>query len=113
MASEIRTRAAELIRADGITRQAFAEQTGFSEDQFQYWFGNGGRQGTPSFRQGVVIFRAFDWSPSWVLLGLGPKRGSDLEQLTTVAMAAEMAVDNNSMLKQMLTLLDPAQKTKD
>jgi len=102
-----------LARMDGVTRKVFADRTGYSEDQYQYWFGAGEKRGAPSVRQASEICQEFDWSPSWIQLGRGPMRLHQLDDVLAVSEAHRMSVENNQMLKQILSALDPSQKTED
>ena len=73
-----RARAKSLFIEDGLTKQKFCEITGFSEAQFYRWYGNGKSAGKPTMLQANHIVRCFDWSPSYIEFGAGPKHIKDL-----------------------------------
>ena len=78
MAGGRRDRAKMLARIDGLTKEEFVRKTGFSEDQWYYWFGNGKKAGPPNPDQIETICMAFDWSPTYIFYGIGSMRLSEI-----------------------------------
>lgn len=85
-----RKRAHRLAQLDGVTKEMFIQKTGFSEDQWYYWYGSSKKSGAPNSDQIEVICAAFDWSPTYIFYGIGPERLSEIE---------ENSEDNKTSLK--------------
>ena len=95
-----RDRARLLARKHGITRKRFVDETGFSDDQFQYWFGDAKRTGSPSSEQISRICDVFDWSPTFIFFGLGPET---LTELRDSQRAIDIALQNQVLLLDILS----------
>ena len=72
----------DLAQEDGITMAQFCETTGFSEDQFYYWTGTGKKTGNPNGPQIAFMCWTYEWSPTYLLFGIGPKRLTEVAKLT-------------------------------
>lgn len=77
-----RQRVNQLATTHGINREVFCEKTGFSQDQWYYWFGSGSRATSPSAEQIHKICETFDWSANFIFFGIGPMRLSEVTNLS-------------------------------
>lgn len=107
--SEINTRIAEVIRASGLTKTAFAERINVSQQHISRL----AKDGTPSDRTIVDICREFGVSEHWLRTGEGEMfvRLSREEEITKFAMSIVRNPDSEFQRQLLATMakLEPAQ----
>ena len=64
--------------SQGINKEAYIQTVGCSEDQYYSWMGNGKNASHPSLFQTYKICSLLDWSPTYILFGVGPQRLSEV-----------------------------------
>ena len=101
-----RDRAKLLTEIDGITKDDFINKTGFSEDQWYYWFGGGEKIGSPNPNQIQIICEAFDWSPTYLFFGLGFVRLSEIEAFHASTKLAKQVEQAEKRQLEILSKLD-------
>jgi hypothetical protein len=70
----------ELMRYTNCDKQQFCELTGYSADQYYSWFApsSSARARTPTVIQLQQVTLALNWSPTYVLHGLGARTLSEI-----------------------------------
>lgn len=101
-----RIRARNLAIEGGISKELFMEKTGYSEDQWYYWFGGGNKAGSPNPDQIYVICKAFDWSPTYIFYGIGFKKLSDVESYHATTMSHSQLELVKTRQQEILNKLD-------
>ena len=106
--SEINTRIAEVIRASGLTKTAFAERINVSQQHISRL----AKDGTPSDRTIVDICREFGVREAWLRTGEGEMFVQDAQSEQVAAFLADLTKDDSDTFKkrfvEMLAGLSPA-----
>lgn len=110
-----RYRYRELIKEQGVGKEEFCERTGYSEGQYYRWMSttHSNKAHRVTTHQLGVLCETLNWSPSYVLFGIGPKSLSELKTFFTgqidnaaVSTAFEVAKENNMILREILNTLN-------
>ena len=108
-----RERAKILARSQGITKEIFCQKTGYSVDQWYYWFGAGNRISSPSVDQLGHICECLDWSPNFIFFGIGSaslrevKTNSDRQSLPeSIARLEKYLLEQQQVLTALLNKVD-------
>ncbi len=106
MSETKRDRAKLMVNLDLITKEEFVNKTGFSEDQWYYWFGDGKKIGPPNSDQIEVICSTFDWSPTYIFFGLGFVRLSEIKAFHESTKLAQQVKRTEERQTEILSKLD-------
>lgn len=114
-ADTVRHRYRTLIKEQGVGKEEFCGRTGYSEGQYYRWMStsHSNKAHRVTTHQLGVICEALNWSPSYVLFGVGPKSLSELKTISgiytdnaAVGTALGVAKENNMILREILNTLN-------
>ena len=107
---DAKERARFMLNEMGIGVQEFCEKTGYSEGQYYRWITNTGKTSKASSAQFARCCAVFDWSPTYILFGVGPRKISQCTHKTkdqvdfeaTVQDSMALLTENNLILRELL-----------
>ena len=107
---DAKDRARFMLNEMGIGVQEFCEKTGYSEGQYYRWITNTGKTSKASSAQFARCCAVFDWSPTYILFGVGPRKISQCTHKTkdqvdfeaTVQDSMALLTENNLILRELL-----------
>ena len=81
---DAKDRARFMLNEMGIGVQEFCEKTGYSEGQYYRWMGKSiaSRKARATAMQFARCCAVFDWSPTYILFGVGPRNISQCTHKT-------------------------------
>jgi len=115
---DAKDRARFMLNEMGIGVQEFCEKTGYSEGQYYRWITNTGKTSKANSAQFARCCAVFDWSPTYILFGVGPKKISQCTHKTkdqviadsrrhldfeaTVQDSMALLTENNLILRELM-----------
>jgi len=97
-----RRRAKALIKEAGLSQAEFCEKTGLSKSQYYRYLSPKREDAGASQYQFVNACLIMNWSPNYLLFGIGPPKLSHAKGEPDAVM---IAVENNQLLKELHTSL--------
>ena len=97
-----RVRARELLKAQDISKDEFCDRTGYSEGQYYRWTGKANTSSQATTTQLAKVCMVFDWSPTYLIFGLGPRYLWEVKDQEKVGKGLAMATENRALLKEVL-----------
>ena len=100
---EARSRARELLKGQDISKEEFCKRTGYSEGQYYRWTGKASASSKATATQLTKVCMIFDWSPTYLIFGLGPRYLREVKEQEIVGKGLALAAENKMLLTEVLT----------
>ena len=97
-----RSRARELLKGQDVSREEFCERTGYSEGQYYRWTGKSRASSKATATQLAKVCMIFDWSPTYLIFGLGPRYLREVKEQEIVGKGLALAAENKILLTEVL-----------
>jgi len=97
-----RNRARELLKAQGISKEEFCTRTGYSEGQYYRWTGKASATSQATTTQLAKVCIVFDWSPTYIIFGLGARYLWEVKDQEKVGKGLALATENKILLTEVL-----------
>ena len=99
---EARSRARELLRGQDVSKEEFCKRTGYSEGQYYRWTGKANASSKATATQLARVCMVFDWSPTYLIFGLGPRYLREVKEQAIAAKGLALAAENKMLLAEVL-----------
>ena len=99
---EARSRARELLRGQNVSKEEFCKRTGYSEGQYYRWTGKASASSKATATQLTKVCMIFDWSPTYLIFGLGPRYLRGVKEQEIVGKGLALAAENKILLTEVL-----------
>ena len=99
---EARSRARELLRGQDVSKEEFCKRTGYSEGQYYRWTGKASASSKATATQLTKVCMIFDWSPTYLIFGLGPRYLREVKEQAIAAKGLALAAENKMLLAEVL-----------
>ena len=97
-----RVRARELLKGQDISKEEFCKRTGYSEGQYYRWTGKANTSSQATTTQLAKVCMVFDWSPTYIIFGLGPRYLWEVKDQEKVGKGLALATENKMLLTEVL-----------
>ena len=99
---EARSRARELLKGQDVSKEEFCKRTGYSEGQYYRWTGKANASSKATATQLTKVCMIFDWSPTYLIFGLGPRYLREVKEQEIVGKGLALAAENKMLLVEIL-----------
>ena len=99
---EARSRARELLKGQDVSKEEFCKRTGYSEGQYYRWTGKASASSKATATQLTKVCMIFDWSPTYLIFGLGPRYLREVKEQQIAGKGLELAAENKMLLTKLL-----------
>ena len=97
-----RMRARELLKGKDGSKEELCKRTGYSEGQYYRWTGKANKSSQATTTQLAKVCMVFDWSPTYIIFGLGPRYLSEVKDQEKVGKGLALAAENKTLLSEVL-----------
>ena len=99
---QARVRARELLKGQDVSKKEFCKRTGYSEGQYYRWTGKANKSSQATTTQLAKVCMVFDWSPTYIIFGLGPRYLWEVKDQEKVGKGLALATENKILLTEVL-----------
>ena len=99
---QARVRARELLKGQDVSKEEFCKRTGYSEGQYYRWTSKASASSKATATQLAKVCMVFDWSPTYLIFGLGPRYLREVKEQEIAAKGLALAAENKMLLTEVL-----------
>ena len=85
-----------------ISKEEFCKRTGYSGGQYYRWTGKANTSSQATTTQLAKVCMVFDWSPTYIIFGLGPRYLWEVKDQEQVGKGLALATENKTLRKKVL-----------